>query len=74
MTEGASNLASSGTLRNMPNAASNWRAKRLHEEARRLHRTEPTDTPHRRRETSVNVHVFRYRIWSSDTKAVGQVG
>lgn len=26
------------------------------------------------REASVNVDVFRYRIWSTDTKAVGQVG
>jgi hypothetical protein len=37
MTEGASNWASSGTLGNIPNAASNWRAKRHHEEARRPH-------------------------------------
>jgi hypothetical protein len=76
MTEGASNWASSGALRNMPNAASNWRAKRHHEEARRQHQTEPPPIPpHRRREISINVDVFRYIGFGRATqRPVGQVG
>jgi hypothetical protein len=40
IAKSASNWASSGGLQNIPNAASNWRATRRHEGARRLHQTE----------------------------------